>query len=163
MTFQTASFLGGLVFGFVLDASRGVWVRSLVTDTLKRTGFSAAMVSAVVVAVVVVVVLAVVAALVTEQFLLARRRRIALAAEVSHPSADNIKRVFRDTGLPFFLENPEVMHTNVEFVNATLKLLWQRIDRAGTEWAFTDRHLERLMNDEHFWKPQWMRATGSYS
>jgi hypothetical protein len=62
-----------------------------------------------------------------------RRRRMAVASDASDVSHENIAQVFRKHGgLPFWLKNPEVLNSNVEFVNSALKLLWPRIDRAGT-------------------------------
>ena len=61
-------------------------------------------------------------------------------------------------GLPGWLAAPDVCQT--EFVNQSLAVLWPHIDRAATEWAFTDRHLETLLNSQSFWKPAWLAASG---
>ncbi len=89
-----------------------------------------------------------------------RRRRLESASHGSRPDLPgNIKRVFRGR-LPFWIKNPEALGSSVEFLNTALRLLWPRIDRAASEWAFKDSALEDLLNSQTFWKPAWMRASG---
>lgn len=87
------------------------------------------------------------------------RRRLDSAHHGARPHPDNIKRVFRGR-LPFWIRNPDALSSDVEFANTALKLLWPRIDRAASDWAFKDSALENLLNSQTFWKPAWMRASG---
>lgn len=107
-------------------------------------------------------VLALVVAAVTMaswRILQARRQHLDWSSHGARQAPENIKRVFRGR-LPFWIKNPDVLNSNVEFVNTALKLMWPRIDRAASEWAFKDSALENLLNSQTFWKPAWMRASG---
>ena len=82
------------------------------------------------------------------------------AATSSSYSKEALHTIFsRDRGgLPPWLKSPDFC--DPVFVNAALQLLWPRIDKAGSEWAFHDRNLENLLNSQTFWKPKWIAATG---
>ena len=97
---------------------------------------------------------------VSTRLLHGRRRRLVVASEAAKHTTENIKRVFKGRRLPFWVKNPEVLSSNVAFINTTLRHLWPHIDRAASDWAFKDSALEKLMNSQTFWKPSWMRATG---
>ena len=82
------------------------------------------------------------------------------ASEACEFSRETLHKIFTSDrgGLPPWLGSPDF--NNPVFINAITKLLWPRIDKAGTEWAFTDRRLETMLNNETFWKPSWLAASG---
>lgn len=89
-----------------------------------------------------------------------RRKMSSLASDGAEYSREAFKKIFSQErgGLPPWLGSPDF--NNPTFVNAITKLLWPRIDAAGTEWAFQDRRLEAMLNAETFWKPKWLAASG---
>jgi hypothetical protein len=89
-----------------------------------------------------------------------RKRRVINAATAASLTKDNIIRLFSSEagGLPTWLRHLDSDHPT--FVNQALSVLWPHIDRAATTWAFKDRNLENLLNEQDFWKPSWLAASG---
>ena len=88
------------------------------------------------------------------------RQMFQAAASTAAFSKDRLHSIFSRSrgGLPPWLKSPDFC--DPVFVNAAMKILWPRIDKAGAEWAFKDRALENLLNSQTFWKPRWLEASG---
>lgn len=89
-----------------------------------------------------------------------KRQSMCHASQMSELSRENINKIFSkdNGGLPPWLKSPDF--NNPTFINAAMQLLWPKIDKAGAAWAFKDRNLENLLNNETFWKPKWLAASG---
>lgn len=82
------------------------------------------------------------------------------AASCSEFSDAVMNKIFSPSrgGLPPWLKSPGF--NNPKFVNTAMQILWPKIDKAGVEWAFKDRKLEKMLNSMDFWKPKWLAASG---
>ncbi|KAH7618895.1 putative Synaptotagmin-3 [Nannochloris sp. 'desiccata'] len=89
-----------------------------------------------------------------------QQKRVINAATAASLTKDNIIRIFSSEagGLPTWLRHLDSDHPT--FVNQAMSVLWPHIDRAATSWAFKDRNLENLLNEQDFWKPSWLAASG---
>jgi len=89
-----------------------------------------------------------------------QQRRVTNAATAASLTKDNIIRIFSSEvgGIPTWLRHLDSDHPT--FVNHALSVLWPHIDRAATSWAFKDRNLENLLNEQDFWKPSFLDASG---
>jgi C2 domain len=89
-----------------------------------------------------------------------QQKRVLDAATAASLSKDNILEIFsREAGgLPPWLRHLDSEHPT--WINQALSILWPHIDHAATTWAFKDRNLENLLNEQDFWKPSWLAASG---
>jgi hypothetical protein len=89
-----------------------------------------------------------------------QQRRVVNAASAASLTKDNIIEIFsRDAGgLPPWLRHLDSDHPT--WLNQAMSVLWPHIERAAITWAFKDQNLETLLNEQDFWKPSWLAASG---
>lgn len=93
-----------------------------------------------------------------------RRRTAGLraTAEVESLSTEELQKLFSSKqgfcALPSIFMRPDI--DKPAFMNDAMKILWPYINRAGTSWALEDGRLEEMMNEQTFWKPSWLAASG---
>lgn len=92
-----------------------------------------------------------------------RSSKLLMSTHTDSMSTEELRNVFsesksRGLGLPSIFLRPD--SDRASFVNDAMKSLWPHINRAATAWALEDRKLEKLLNEQTFWKPAWLAASG---